>query len=146
MNYSALQTDLTARGFPAGGDPTAAANALNALTVSVVGLVSTSQLLIWAASNGILGTIQALSQNTTSPLQSAAIAVMLVANGGLPGIDLSSAAVQAMVGGFVNAGIVTQAQANALTALGTTTTSYVQQTYGVAAIGAADVLTAWRQS
>ena len=158
MNYQALATDLTTRGFAASGDAQAAATAMNALTTTatvhtpvnertiggalgIAGVTAVLTALTSAAANGlVLG-------GTTYPAVTFQYILRQLQNAGAyaspGGLDSGDPEFAEFVGLLAGAGVLTAAQAATLTALGTTTTSYVQATYGVPALTAADVMQAF---
>ncbi len=142
-NYPALAADIAAN-YP-GQTPAQILAAINAMTVSVVGVVPMPVVLIWAAQFGVTAALQALAANSQSALQSAAASVILALQGGYPDLDMSNASVQGLFAGFVSAGVVSSQASAALTGLATSVLPYVQATYGVPALTIDDIYTALRQ-
>ena len=141
MDYAKLKTDITtyASGLT---DPQAIANVLNEVTVSVVGMAAIADVLIWAGQYGVTAKLQAHTTTPNDPLASPALSFLLACQGGLPGLDLSKAAVQAMVGSFVASGDVSADAEAALTALATTTVPYWQSIGFPGPVTAGDITTA----
>ncbi len=115
MNYTNLANALNGSTYT-GMTAAQILTAINTQTGSPTA-VPTSAVLIWAASTGVRATLQATAA-TAGPLQSAALAALDMFTSGAPTFDLSNAEIQTMIAAFVSGGVITQAQANSLNALG----------------------------
>ena len=81
------------------------------------GAIPTATALIWAAENNVRATLETLSA-TSGPLQSVALATLDMFRGASATLDLSSPAVQQMIGALQAGGAITATQAASLNALG----------------------------
>ena len=88
---------------------------------SVQGIVPTPVFAAWCASTGLRAVIEDTSKNITSPMRSAALAILDLLSWQSGGLDLSNSAMGrgnlAMLAAWVSAGVVTAAQNSALLAL-----------------------------
>ena len=85
------------------------------------GTVPTPAFAAWCSATGLRAVIEDTSKNITSPLRSAALALLDLLSWQSGGLDLSASRMGqgniAMLAAWVSAGIVTAAQSSALTAL-----------------------------
>ena len=82
-------------------------------------LVSRAWLATWAAGTGMRAIMQDVANTNGHPLRSIALATLDVLAGAADGIDFSNPANVASVQAWVTAGLMTQADADALFAMGT---------------------------
>ena len=121
---------LAGRALTAAEVTLANARADNALASSLSvgrtkqGRVITSVLAAWLSGTGLRASIEDLSKNITSPQRSGALAVLDLLSWESGGLDLSTSVMGqsnlSMLAAWVTAGILTQAQSNALIALAAT--------------------------
>lgn len=84
-----------------------------------IGTVSRAWLATWAAGNGMRAVMQDVSTTQGHPLRSIALATLDVLGGAAEGIDLSEPANAASVAAWVQFGLMSQDQSDALFALAT---------------------------
>ncbi len=97
------------------------ADALSALTVPVVGSVSRSRFAMWCGATGLRAAIADHARTPGSPLRSIALTIEDFLLGGVAEeLHLADPANQMMIAAWVQAGALTQAQADELLALATT--------------------------
>lgn len=82
-----------------------------------VGTVSAGDLASWAAATGMRAAIEDHATNSQSPLRSIALALRDVLAGGAAGVRLDLPANAAMLDAWVTAGVLAQADRDALIAL-----------------------------
>lgn len=156
MNYAALKLDLAAKASGA-TDPAVAAAAINGQP-AVAGLrpLTSAECLAWSGAASRYLKIEAAANATlpatNDPIYPLAVGVKNVARVAQKLIDRDETTFdprlsdrQQMLGALVDGGVITTADRDDLLALAAVATPYPVATYGVAAITAADVLTAWRQ-
>lgn len=130
MNYDKLKEEIAKEEYKGLSDSQIAA-LLNRATITAVRNVPTTEIATWAAENGLMAMLWAAERapETPAPLYGAIKTLLTVLDrlnewrildaGG----HLTPAAMQ-MVGGLIQAGIMTQEQADELAAMATTTTSW----------------------
>ena len=88
---------------------------------TVQGRVATAVLAAWLSKTGLRATIEDLSKNITSPYRSGGLTILDLLSRESAGIDFGASVMGqgnlAMLAAWVSAGIITQAQSDALTAL-----------------------------
>ena len=91
---------------------------------TVQGRVATSVLAAWLSKTSLRAAIEDLSKNITSPYRSGGLTILDLLSRESAGIDFGASAMGqgnlAMLAAWVSAGILTQAQSDALTALAAT--------------------------
>lgn len=92
----------------------AVTDALNALTVSLIGTASSSLLNKWAAVNGVRKSIYQASENYDHPAYEVASAARFTMENTAEELDLADTEVQALVATLVAAGVFSQAAADDL--------------------------------
>lgn len=90
---------------------------LNAKTETKLGLLSRTDLTIWAASTGMRATIEDLSLDKESPLRSSALAILDVLKGSSSGIDLSKPWNMAILNAWEAASVLTTVNKDNMIAL-----------------------------
>ena len=133
MNYDALKEELAKEEYKDLSDQ-AAADALNKPTITTTRNIPTVEIATWAAENGVMAGLWAAERMPETPAALyGAIKTLLTV---LERLDewrilgdsghLTPAASQ-MTGALIQAGIMTQEQANELAAMSTTTISRAEQ-------------------
>lgn len=88
---------------------------------TVQGRVATAVLAAWLSKTGLRATIEDLSKNITSPYRSGGLTILDLLSRESAGIDFGASIMGqgnlAMLAAWVSAGIITQAQSDALTTL-----------------------------
>lgn len=134
-----IDADPTFAPWIAGGNDQQIADEINRRTVPVVGSVSRSRFAMWCGATGLRAAIADHAANQASQLRSIALTLEDFLLGGVADeLHLSDPVNQAMVGAWVQAGALTQPQADELIALATT-----QQPVFGHAIGNIDVACAF---
>ena len=156
--YATLAADLTARGYSAASDPQAVATAMNGLAVSTVVHAPVNERSLMGAIGSVAaaGIVTALTSGSANGMTLGGTAYpaalfglflrQLQAAGSYAqpgGLDAGDLEFGQFVGLMAGAGLLTADQATAVTALGIGTAGYVQATYGVPALTAADVIVAF---
>lgn len=122
MNLEALRTELAKPEYEGLSDQ-AAADAINAKTVTVRELVPTWKIKQYAMEQGIWGTLRIASKDAEQlPVRGLAITVLDWiddVSGKIQSVDLDLASTQTMLGGLVQCQLATQQQAEAISALAT---------------------------
>lgn len=133
MNYQMLAEELAKDEYKALSDQEAA-DALNAKVIPVVRNIPTVEVATWAAENGLMAALWAAERSPDTPAALyGAIKTLLTVLERLDEwriLDENSNPTQAatqMMGGLMQAGIMTQEQADELLAMATTTISRAQQ-------------------
>lgn len=106
--HDAILADATAKALADAGNDSGCAARMAAILPPVVASLPTSQLLIWAASRGVLGKIVAGTSSTNAGVASACLAVQAAINGGAPALDLANPVISAtggLIDGLASAGI-----------------------------------------
>lgn len=117
MDYAALKTLITGQT----GTPQDIADWANTPSMLVVGMVPRSIFSMWCGSTGLRGAIEDIAVTTGHPLRAIALTVLDFLRGGVAdALDFADARNQMMLGAWVQAGALTQAQADELIALATT--------------------------
>jgi hypothetical protein len=114
-DYRALDAELAKAAYSGISDQ-AAADLLNAPGAGVAGTVSPNLLLIWAASTGVRLAIE--SKVADPALGAICLTIRDLLTTGTIGLDTANPANVQMLGALTAAGVVTQAQAQSLLALG----------------------------
>lgn len=130
MNYQTLATEIAKEEYKGLSDQ-AVADALNAATITTVRNVPTIEIATWAAENGVMAGLFALERaaETPAPLYGVIKTLLTILErldewrildaGGEP-----TGAAAAMMGGLIQAGVMSEAQAAQLTAMAQTKTSW----------------------
>jgi len=121
-----IQTDPQGLGYAAcfPAQPGHAADLINAPTQTMVRPISSAIAMTWAAAGPYAAIVDA-SNNAASPCRASCLAILAAFNSG-QGIDLAVPALASIIASWVSAGIITQAQSNALTAIATQSASRAQ--------------------
>jgi hypothetical protein len=124
MDYQALkdyiEADATFANDIAIGSDAGIADKINARSVSAVGGVTRSRFSMWCGATGLRGAIEDIAANPAHPLRSVALTVKDFLLGGVSdSLDLSDPVNQMMLGAWVQAGALTQVQADELIAMAT---------------------------
>ena len=138
MNLAALIAELVKPEYFGLSDQ-AAADAVNAKTVSVRELVPCWLVKQLAIESGYWAAIKIASQSTDVPLQVRGVALSAVdwiddSSGKIQNVDMDSTAVLAMLGGLVAAGLLTQSQSDDLRSLADQTKRWVD-VVGIGTVG-----------
>ena len=157
MDYTALQSDLAARGYNPQSDPQATAVAMNALTTPAANHVPVNERTIGGALGiagvtAVLTALQGAAANgltlggTTYPAVTFQYILRQLQNTGPygqpGGLDAGDPEFAQFVQMLAGAGVLTTAQATTLTSLGTTAVNYCVTAYGRELV-AADVIQAF---
>jgi hypothetical protein len=129
MSLIDLKTELAKLEYSGLSDQ-AAADLVNAKTVSVRELVPCWLVKQFAIESGCWAGIKIASQSSDAPLAVRGVALSAVdwiddSSGKIQNVDMDSPAVSAMLGGLVAAGLLTQSQSNDLQALADQTKRWV---------------------
>jgi hypothetical protein len=115
-----IEADPTFADYIAGGNDQDIAVAISARTVPVIGAVSRAKFAMWAGVTGLRASIQTHADAVDSPLRSIALTLLDFLQGGVSDeLHLDDPANQAMLDAWIQAGALTQTQADDLMALAT---------------------------
>lgn len=130
------RAEILALGLPL-DDHGALAKALSVGRVKI-GTVSRAWFATWAAGNGMRAIIEDTAATVGHPLRSVALACKDVLAGAADGIDMSLPENQAMVGAWVQAGLMPQAEADKLLSFATQPDPVTSQEVGAVLEGYSD--------
>lgn len=135
MDYQALKTYIQADpAFPALiaiGSDAGIADAINARSVQVVGTISRADFAKWCGATGLRAAIQDHADNSASPLRSIALTILDFLRGGVSEtLDMADTSNQMMLDAWVQAGALTQIQADQLIVMATHSQPVFGQTIG----------------
>lgn len=124
MDYTALKAYI--EGDPefandiAIGSDEGIAQKINARSIPVVGGIERSKFAMWCGATGLRATIQDHAETQGSPLRSVSLTLLDFLQGGVANtLDMSDVANKTMLGAWVAAGALTQAQSDELMAMAT---------------------------
>lgn len=125
MDYQALRayidSDPVFLPLIAVGDDQGIADIINARTAPVVGMVPRSIFSMWCGVTGLRSAIEDAAGTAGHPLRSIALTVLDFLRGGVSeALDFADSRNQEMLGAWVQAGALTQPQADELVSLATT--------------------------
>lgn len=137
MNLEALKTELAKPEYTGLSDQ-AAADAINAKTVTVRELVPTWKIKQYAMEQGIWGTLRIAAKDAEQlPVRGLAITVLDWiddVSGKIQSVDMDLPSTQTMLGGLVQYQLATQQQAEAIAALANVTKNWAAHN-GIGEVG-----------
>jgi hypothetical protein len=106
---AAIQADATAMSLATAGNDSGCAARMTAILPPVPAPIPNDQLLIWAASRGVLSRVVSGVSNANAAIASACLAVQASLNGGASVLDITNPAIVgtgALLDGLTSAGIL----------------------------------------